>query len=136
MIWWLVCVLRVISIGRWSECSAMIVFHVKCLCSEVGTSVMSGDVFCWLVLLGILVGVSVLSVMSEELLISSSICVPLWSVYGEYHSVECAFASEVIIGLCSVFMCVNRLVMSESSVFWEVFEVSLGGMYMLTMCMC
>ena len=55
------------------------VSQVSSLCSVVGASVISGDVFCWLELFGVLVGVSVFSVMYEELLIKSSNSVPLWS---------------------------------------------------------
>ena len=48
---------------------------VKC----VNTVVMSGDNVCCSVVFGILVGVSVYSVMWSELLMTSAISYPLWS---------------------------------------------------------
>ena len=50
------------SIGRY-ELSAGIVVQVVLLYSEDDMAVMSGDVGCWCALFGILVGVSVLSVI-------------------------------------------------------------------------
>ena len=56
-----VCIVR--SIGRWSVFSAWIVVQVVLLYNEDDTEVMSGDVSCWCVLFGTLVGVSVLNVI-------------------------------------------------------------------------
>ena len=66
-------VLIVVIMGRWSEFSACIVCQVFRLYSVVEIVVMSGEVACCSVVCGTLVGVSVFSVMCSELLIMSEI---------------------------------------------------------------
>ena len=122
--------------GRWSELSACRVFHERCLCNVSVAEVMSGDVRCWFVLFGTLVGVFLFSVMWSEFCMMSAMSVPLWSSVYECQSVECAFMSPVMIEFVSVVRCVKQLVMSVSSVWWFVSVVSRGGMYMFDMCMC
>ena len=52
-----------ILIGRWSEESAVIVFHVARLVYVLCVSVMSGEDGCWFVAVGSLVGVFVLRML-------------------------------------------------------------------------
>ena len=59
------------------------------------TVVMSGDDVCCSVVFGTLVGVFVFSVMWSELLMTSAISCPLWSLVYECQRVECAFTSPV-----------------------------------------
>ena len=66
---YLVRVLIVVIMGRWSKFSACIVR----LYSAVEIVVMFGEVACFSVVCGTLVGVSVFSVMCSELLIMSEI---------------------------------------------------------------
>ena len=73
-----------VLMGRWSEFSACIVR----LYSVVEIVVMSGEVACCSVVCGTLVGVSVFSVMSSELLIMSEISCPLWSSVCEYQTLS------------------------------------------------
>ena len=61
--------LVVVIMGRWSEFSACIVCQVVRLYSVGEIVVMPGEVACWSVVCGTLVGVSVFSVMCSELLI-------------------------------------------------------------------
>ena len=70
---YLVRVLIVVIMGRWSEFSACIVRQVVRLHSVVQIVVMTGEVACCSVVCGTLVGVSVFSVMCSELLIMSDI---------------------------------------------------------------
>ena len=51
--------------------------------------VISGDDVCCSVVFDTLVGVFVFSVMSFELLMTSAISCPLWSLVYECHKVEC-----------------------------------------------
>ena len=81
--------------GRWSEFSACKVSQCVLLAIEVLATVMSGEVGDWLEC-GSRVGVSVLSVICEEFCMMSAMSVPLWSLVLEYHVVECAFMSPVI----------------------------------------
>ena len=100
--------------------------------------VMSGDVGCWCVLFGTLVGVSVLSVMWLELESVSEISSPRWSSVYECQSVECAFTSPVIIELGMLVMYCMQFVMSVSVVSMVSccgIAVFLGAMYMLAMVM-
>ena len=46
----------VVMIGRWSEESAVMVFHVVAFVMLFCTMVMSGEVGCWFFAMGILVG--------------------------------------------------------------------------------
>ena len=87
--------LNVVSMGRWSELSACSVSQCVLFAIEVLAIVMSGEVGDWLVC-GSRVGVSVLSVICEEFCMMSAIRVPLWSFVLEYHVVECALKSPVI----------------------------------------
>ena len=59
------------------------------------TEVKSGEDVCCSVVFGTRVGVFVFSVIRSELLVTSVICCPLWSLVYEYHKVECAFSSPV-----------------------------------------
>ena len=59
------------------------------------TVVRSGDDVCCSVVFGTLVGVFVFSVMRSELLMTSAISCPLWSLVYECQRVECAFTSPV-----------------------------------------
>ena len=74
------------------------------------TVVMTGDDVCCSVVFGTLVGVFVFSVMWSELLMTSAISCPLWSVY-ECQRVECAFTSPVrtecgmFVMCCIVYLC-------------------------------
>ena len=68
--------------------------------SVAGIIVRSGAVDFWLGLLGILVGRSSLMIRRFDWLMKFSMVVPLWSVVSfEYHEVEWAFRSPVMIGL-------------------------------------
>ena len=57
------------------------------------TVVISGDDVCCSVVLGTLVCVFVFSVMWYELLMTSAISCPLWSLVYECQTVECTFTS-------------------------------------------
>ena len=70
---YLVRVLIVVIMGRWSEFSACIMCQVVRLYSVVEIVVMSVEVACCIVVCDTLVGVSVFSVMYSELLIMSEI---------------------------------------------------------------
>ena len=70
-------VLIVVIMGRWSEFSACIVCQNVRLYSVVEIGVMSSEVACCIVVCGTLVGVSVFSMMCSELLIMSEISCPL-----------------------------------------------------------
>lgn len=102
-------------IGRWSELSAVIVFHVVLFAMFEVAVVMSGDDDCWSVC-GFLVCVLVLSMMCVVLLMMSAMCCPLWSSVCECHVVECALMSPVMIAVPSVSMYVSVFSMSVSSV--------------------
>ena len=78
--------------------------------------VMSGDVACWCIVLGTLVGVLLFSVMWLELLMMLEIRVPLRSSVYEYQSVECAFTSAVSMESVMLVMCSTQYVMSVPSV--------------------
>ena len=67
----------VVSIGRWSDDRAWMVCHVVWRIRFAGTAVMSGDVCCWFLFEGILVGVSVFSVVWFEFEMISAISSPL-----------------------------------------------------------
>ena len=54
-------VFSVVNMGRWSEPNVCFVCQVVLLLSDVDMDVMSGDVACWCVVLGTLVGVLVFS---------------------------------------------------------------------------
>ena len=113
--------------GRWSELSACKVFHCVLFAIVELAVVMSGDVGDWLVC-GSRVGVSVFSMICEELCIKSAISVPLWSSVLECHVVECALMSPVIMLFVSVSRYWKEFVMSVSSVAWSGSVVCLGGM--------
>ena len=81
---------------------------------------------------GTLVGVSVLRMIWSEFWIRSRIWEPLWSVYGEYHTSECALKSPVVIRLFSECRYVRHSVISWSSVDLLV-SLLRGEMYMLAM---
>ena len=70
---YLVRVLIVVIMGRWSEFSVCIVCQVMWLYSVVEIVVMSVEVCCCSAVCGTLVGVSVFSVMCSELLIMMEI---------------------------------------------------------------
>ena len=89
--------------------------------------------WCWWVPGGTLVGVSVLSVTWLEFCMMLAISSPLWSSVGEYHIGEWALMSPVIMLFFSVVKYVRQFVMSMSSVWWLVFVVSLGAMYIFVM---
>ena len=59
------------------------------------TVVISGVDVCCSVVFGTLVGAFVFSVIWSELLMTSTICCPLWSSVYECHKMECAFTSPV-----------------------------------------
>ena len=63
-----------------------------------------------------LVSVLVFSVMWSELLMTSSICYPLWSSVYECHEVKCAITSPVRIGCGTFVMCCMQCCMSVSAV--------------------
>ena len=67
----------------------------------MGARVMSGDVGCWFAAGGLRVKVFVLRVRYVVFSMDSVMIVPRWSLSGEYHVSECAFASAVIIVLLS-----------------------------------
>ena len=112
----MVLVLYVVRMGRWSEFSAFSVVHVQLLMRVLVIVVMSGEVGCWSMCGGFLVGVSVFSVLCVEFCRRSAISRPLWSSAGEYHIVECAFTSAVMMADGSVVRYVSVFVMSLSSV--------------------
>ena len=66
--------------------------------------VKSGEVGCWLAVVGSLVGVFWLRVMWLELSSRSEISCPLWSVVGEYHWQWCVLRSPVSMVLSVVSM--------------------------------
>ena len=85
--------LKVVIIGKWSEYSAVSVFQVVSLSTELSIAVMSGDIGCWCGLAGSLVGVFVFKVIWLLFCIMSAIrslwwWIPcLWGhiyVYGHY----------------------------------------------------
>ena len=121
--------------GRWSECSAVIVFQVVLLAMLVVAVVMSGEVGCWS-LCGFLVGVLVFSMVELEFCIVSAISVPLWSSVCECHVVECALMSPVVMLVVMLSMYAKVFVISVSSVAWSGSVVRRGGMYRLMMFMC
>lgn len=92
----------VMVIGRWSEGRVQVVVHVVCWNRLLEMVVMSGEVDCWFGFGGTLVGVSWFSVRWFELVMRCSMVVPLWSVYGECHRLECALMSPVMIEFGSV----------------------------------
>ena len=81
--------------GKWSDDSACWVIHDVWLYSVLDTVLISGDDVCSSVVFGTLVGVFVFSVMWCELLMTSAISCPLWSLVYECQRVECAFTSPV-----------------------------------------
>ena len=89
-------------------------------------AVMSGDMGDWLAF-GSRVGVFVFSVMYEEFCKISAMRAPLWSSELEYHMVECAFMSPVMMLLVSESRYSKVLVMSVSSVAWSGSVVCLGA---------
>ena len=68
--------LYVMMMGKWSELSAVVVFHVILLAILFVAVVMSGDVGCWSEC-GSLVGVFVLSIICDVFCIMSVTSVPL-----------------------------------------------------------
>ena len=64
--------------------------------SVLDTVMISGDAVCCSVVFGTLPGVFVLSVMWSDLLMTSAISCPLWSLVYECQRVECAFISAVL----------------------------------------
>ena len=111
-------VLIVVIIRRWSEVSACtcIVCQIVWLYSVVEIVVMSGEVACCSIVCGILVGVSVFSMMCSELPIMLEISSPLWSSVCEYQNVECAFTSPVSIVAGMLVTCRMQYAMSVSTV--------------------
>ena len=101
--------------GRWSECSVVIVFQVVRLLKVELAVVTSGEVACCCALYGSLVGVCVFSVVWFELIKMSDIRVPLWSSMGEYHREACAFMSPVIMVWGMLVRCVRVSVIILSS---------------------
>ena len=75
-------------IGRWSDGSALVVFQVMCRCSVLVAVVMSGEVGCWFMCVGTLVGVFSFRMICSEFWRMSSMSVPRWSVRGECHESE------------------------------------------------
>ena len=80
------------------------------------TVVMSGDDVCCSVVFGTLVGVFVFSVMWSELLMTSAISFPLWSLVYECHKLECAFTSPVRTECGMFVMCGMQCCMTVSVV--------------------
>ena len=78
--------------------------------------VMPGEVACWSVVCGTLVGVSVFSVMCSDLLIVSEISCPLWWSLCEYQSVEYAVTSPVSIESGILVTCRMQYAISASTV--------------------
>ena len=113
---YLVRVLIVVIMGRWSKFSACIVCQVPQLYSVVEIVVTSCEVACCSVVCGTLVGVSVFSVMCSELVIMLEIRLPLWSSVCEYQSVECAFTSPVSIESGMLVTCGMQYAMSVTTV--------------------
>ena len=72
--------LIVVTMGRWSDDSACCVVHDVWLYSVLDTVVISGEDVCRSVVFDTLVGVSVSSVILYELLMTSAISCPLWSL--------------------------------------------------------
>ena len=69
----------------------MKVVHDGRLYSVLATVVISGEDVCCSVVFDTLVGVFVFSVMWYELLMTSAISCPMWSLVYERQRVECAF---------------------------------------------
>lgn len=112
----------------------MSVDQVMCLCILLAAVVMSGDVGCWCMFGGSLVGVFSFSMMCSEFCMRSEMRVPLWSSVGECHELECAFMSPVMMVFGRVVRYVKHVVMSWSSVGWLGSAVSRGGMYRFATC--
>ena len=119
--------------GKWSELRAVSMFQVILLAIVDVAAEMSGEVGCCSVC-GNLVWVLVFSSVCGEFCIRSEMRFPLWSFRGEYHVVECAFTSPIVMEFPSVSMWAKVLVISASSVAWSGSVVSLGGMYILIRC--
>ena len=69
------------------------------------TGVISGEDVCCGVVFHTLVGVFVFSFMWSELLMTSAISCPLWSLVCECHKVECTFTSPVRTECVMFVMC-------------------------------
>ena len=81
----------------------------------LNTVVISGEDVCCSVVFGTLVGVFVFSVMWGELMMTSAINCPLWSLGYECHNVECAFTYPVRTE-CGMFVMCMQCCMSVSAV--------------------
>ena len=91
------------------------------------TVVISGDAVCCSVVFGTLVGVFVFSVMWSELLMTSAISCPLWSLMYECQRVEGAFTSRVRTECGMFLMYCMQCCMSVSAVLLCVDVLSRGG---------
>ena len=92
------------------------VVHDARLYSVLDTVVISGEVVCCSTVFGTLVGVSVYSVISSELLMTSAISYHLWSSVYECQRVDCALTAPVGTE-CDMFVrCCMQCCMSVSTV--------------------
>ena len=82
----------------------------------IDTVVISGEDVCYSVVFGILVGVSVFSVMWFELLMISAINCPIWLSVNKCQRVECAFKSPVRTGCGMFVICCMQCCISVSTV--------------------
>ena len=71
--------------------------------SVLDTVLISGEYVCHSVVFGTLVGMFQFSVMWSELLMTSAICCPLWSLVYVCHKVDCAFTFPVSTE-CGIFV--------------------------------
>ena len=89
----------VTMVGRWSDARRVMVRQDVKVARLDDMVVTSGEVGCWEVLKGTLVGVSVLRMIWSEFWMRSRMWEPLWSVYGEYQTSEWALRSPVVMRL-------------------------------------
>ena len=78
--------------------------------------VISGEEVCFSVVFSTLVDVYVFSVMWSELLMTSAIMCPLWSLVYKYQGVECTFTSPVRTECGMFVICYVQCCMSMSAV--------------------
>ena len=99
------------------------------------TVVISGEDVCYIMVFGTLVGVFVFSVMWYELLMTSAISCPLWSLVYKCQRVECLFISLVMTDCGRFVMCCKQYCTSVSADLQYVVVLSRGGIYMFTIVM-
>ena len=118
--------LKEISIGRWSELSAVSVVHVIFPAMVLEAVEISGEVGFWS-MCGCLVGVFSFRIICVEFVRMSEIRAPLWSSVCPNQVEEWAFMSLVIMCGPRRSRKLKARLMSSSSVLWSGSVVCLGG---------